>query len=59
VPNRIGGRLGFGAQLVEVLDEHLHEIRIERLAGFLPEQPDGTLVAHRLVIGRSEVSASK
>ncbi len=37
--------------LSRLLDEDLHEIRIERLAGFLPEQPDGAFVAHRLVIG--------
>ncbi len=28
----------------------MHQVRIERFAGFLTEQPDGAFVAHRLVI---------
>ena len=43
-------RLRFGAKLLEILDEDEHEIRIERVARFLPEQPDRTFVAHRFVI---------
>ena len=48
--HRLGRRFRFGAQLLEVLDEHQHEVRIERLAGFLAQQPDRAFVAHRLVI---------
>ncbi len=49
--HRVGRRLGFCAQLVEVFDEDLHEVRIERFARFLPQQADGAFIAHRLVIG--------
>ena len=53
--DRAGGRFHLGRHL----DEHLHDRRVERAAGFLLQQRERRFGVIALWYGRSEVSASK